>query len=53
MQGVLQTERPQEARLQLQVLSQLHCGQGQAEPVQVLQTQEVFQGRDEEGRGAE
>lgn len=49
MQGFLQEECPEEARLQLQVLQELHGGQGQEEPVQILQTQEMFQGWHEEG----
>ena len=53
MQRILPAKCSQEARLQLQVLALLHRGQGQEEPVQVLQTEEVLQGGDEEGRGAE
>ena len=53
LQGVLQTECAEEARLQLPVLSELHGGQGQEEPVSPLQAEEVLQGGHEEGRRAE
>ena len=49
LQRIFPEERPKEACIQLQVFTQLHGGQGQAEPVPLLPFEEVLQGWDEEG----
>ena len=53
LQGLLPPQRAQEARLLVPLQPRLRGGQGQAEPVPVLQAEEVLQGRDEEGRRPE